>query len=65
MLLAIDIGNTNTVLGLFDGEELLCDWRIKTDAQRTGDEMVLVMRGLLADQPKVTGIALCSTVPAA
>ena len=65
MLLAIDIGNTNTVLGLFDGEKLLCDWRIKTDAQRTGDEMVLVMRGLLADQPKVTGIALCSTVPAA
>ena len=65
MLLAIDIGNTNTVLGLFDGDDLLCDWRIKTDAQRTGDEMVLIMRGLLADRPKVTGIALCSTVPAA
>lgn len=65
MLLAIDIGNTNTVVGLFDGDELVRDWRIKTDARTTADEMVLVMRGLLADSPPLTGIALCSTVPAA
>jgi type III pantothenate kinase len=63
-LLAIDVGNTNTVLGLFDGEELVRSWRIKTDARSTADEMALVFRGLLADQPEVTGIALCSTVPA-
>jgi type III pantothenate kinase len=63
-LLAIDVGNTNTVFGLFDGEELVRSWRIKTDARSTADEMALVYRGLLADQPEVTGIALCSTVPA-
>ena len=63
-LLAIDVGNTNTVLGLFEGEELARSWRIKTDARSTADEMALVFRGLLADEPEVTGIALCSTVPA-
>lgn len=63
-LLAIDVGNTNTVLGLFEREELARSWRIKTDARSTADEMALVFRGLLADEPEVTGIALCSTVPA-
>ena len=63
-LLAIDVGNTNTVLGLFEGEDLVRSWRIKTDARSTADEMALVFRGLLADEPEVTGIALCSTVPA-
>ena len=64
MLLAIDVGNTNTVLGLFDGAELSRSWRIKTDARATADEYMLKIRGLLADSPPVTGIALCSTVPA-
>jgi len=63
-LLAIDVGNTNTVLGLFEGEELVRSWRIKTDARSTADEMALVFRGLLEGEPEVTGIALCSTVPA-
>ena len=63
-LLAIDVGNTNTVLGLFDGDDLVRSWRIKTDARMTADEMALTFRGLLADEPVVTGIALCSTVPA-
>ena len=63
-LLAIDVGNTNTVLGLFEGDQLARSWRIKTDARSTADEMALVFRGLLQDEPKVTGIALCSTVPA-
>ena len=63
MLLTIDVGNTNTVLGQFDGETLLHSWRIKTDARSTADELALLYRGLLADYPKVTGIALCSTVP--
>ena len=64
MLLAIDVGNTNTVLGLFDGDELRHSWRIKTDSRATADEMALTFRGLLADVDDVTGIALCSTVPA-
>ncbi len=64
MLLAIDVGNTNTVLGLFDGEVLRHSWRVKTDARTTGDEMVLIFRGLLHGSPEITGIALCSTVPA-
>lgn len=64
MLLAIDVGNTNTVLGLFEGDTLEHSWRIKTDARDTADEMVLIYRGLLTDAPDITGIALCSTVPA-
>jgi type III pantothenate kinase len=64
MLLTIDVGNTNTVLGLFDGPQLVESWRIKTDAQTTADEMILTFRGLLAGRPPLTGIALCSTVPA-
>ena len=64
MLLAIDVGNTNTVLGLFDGDALRRSWRIKTDARTTADELALTFRGLLGDEPAVTGVALCSTVPA-
>jgi type III pantothenate kinase len=63
MLLAIDVGNTNTVFGLFDQETLIASWRTKTDARSTADEVHLTLRGLLFDQPRPTGIALCSTVP--
>ncbi len=64
MLLAIDIGNTNTVLGVFDGERIEQTWRIKTDARATADELMLAFRGLLHGY-EVTGVSLCSTVPAA
>jgi type III pantothenate kinase len=67
VLLAIDVGNTNTVLGLFDGEALTDHWRIATDARRTADELALLVRGLLDmsdHHGKVTGITCCSTVPA-
>lgn len=64
MLLTIDVGNTNTVLGGFDGESLLHSWRIKTDARATADELALMFRGLLVGTPAVGGIAACSTVPA-
>jgi len=64
VLLTIDVGNTNTVLGMFDGEELCNSWRIKTDARTTADEMILTFRGLLSGEADITGIALCSTVPA-
>ena len=64
MLLTIDVGNTNTVLGAFEGDLLTDSWRVKTDSRTTADEMMLTFRGLLAEQPPLTGIALCSTVPA-
>lgn len=64
MLLAIDVGNTNTVIGLFDGSSLERFWRVKTDSRSTADEMRLLYRSLLVDEPEITGIALCSTVPA-
>ena len=63
MLLAIDVGNTNTVLGLYDNAKLIQHWRTKTDDNSTADELILTFNGLLKDQPKVTGISLCSTVP--
>ncbi|MCW2540285.1 MAG: type pantothenate kinase [Frankiales bacterium] len=64
MLLAIDIGNTNTVLGVFEGERMVHSWRVKTDARHTADELMLMFRGLLGDL-EITGISGCSTVPAA
>ena len=70
MLLAIDVGNTNTVLGVFDGDEVVEHWRIATDPVRTADELAVILQGLLsqstlseADPPAISGIALCSTVP--
>jgi type III pantothenate kinase len=64
MLLTIDVGNTNTVIGCFEAEQLVESWRIKTDARATADEIALLLRGLLADEPEPAGIAACSTVPA-
>jgi type III pantothenate kinase len=63
VLLAVDIGNTNTVLGVFDGPQLVESWRVKTDARDTADELALTYRGLLGNT-KVDGVAACSTVPA-
>jgi type III pantothenate kinase len=68
MLLTIDVGNTHTVLGLFDGDDIVEHWRVSTDARRTADELAVVIHGLLAQYPvaggaDVSGIALCSTVP--
>lgn len=71
MLLTIDVGNTHTVLGLFDGEEIVEHWRISTDARRTADELAVLLRGLMSMHPLlgddlgdgVSGIAICSTVP--
>ena len=63
MLLTIDIGNTNTVLGVFDGEKLDRSWRIKTDSRTTADELALTFRGLLADH-EITGISACSIAQA-
>jgi len=68
MLLTIDIGNSQTVLGLFEGEEIVEHWRVSTDPQRTADEHAVLLQGLMNNHPLVgeggvDGIALCSTVP--
>lgn len=63
MLLTIDVGNTNTVLGLFDGEDLIKSWRVKTDPRSTSDEMSLQINALVSGYT-VTGLSICSTVPA-
>jgi type III pantothenate kinase len=63
MLLTIDVGNTNTVLGIFDGEKLTKSWRVKTDPRDTADELWLRYTALINGFP-VTGLSVCSTVPA-
>ena len=68
MLLTIDVGNTQTVLGIFEAEDVIEHWRIATDPDRTADEIAVVLQGLLGQSPMlketdVSGIALCSTVP--
>ena len=62
VLLAIDVGNTQTVLGLFEGSELREHWRLATDRERTGDELGVLITGLV-DPDHVDGICLCSSVP--
>lgn len=64
-LLAADIGNSHTVLGLLVDGEVIADWRIATDARHTADEWAVLLRGLLGDRfADVDGIAVCATVPA-
>lgn len=67
MLLAIDVGNTNIVLGVFDGRSLLRAWRLQTVRERTVDEIGLLVDGLFAhDHVKhgdIDGIVLGSVVP--
>jgi type III pantothenate kinase len=68
VLLAIDTGNTQTVIGLFDGAELADHWRIATVASRTSDELALMIQQFLgfhgfSFDDQVTGVAVCSGVP--
>lgn len=46
MLFVLDVGNTNTVLGLFDQEKLMYKWRVKTDREKTEDEFAVLVRSL-------------------
>lgn len=62
MLLAVDVGNTQTVFGLYDGDQLGEHWRIATEAQRTGDELGSLL-GDFIDFEALEGICLSSTVP--
>jgi type III pantothenate kinase len=67
MLLAIDIGNTNIKIGIFDGDELKVTWNIATGIHRTADEYGGVLLNLMerkkVSPSKINGIALCSVVP--
>jgi type III pantothenate kinase len=67
VLLAVDVGNTQTALGLYDGEELVESWRVATEAERTGDEIAALVVRLLELRDlgfgDVTDVALCSAVP--
>ena len=63
MLLAVDVGNTQTVLGLFEGERLADSFRLATDRSRTGDELGVTL-GSLFELEEVDGICLSTTVPA-
>ena len=62
-LLALDVGNTQTVLGLYEGDELRAHWRVATEPQRTGDELGVLLRSLL-DVEALNGVCLASSVPA-
>src|SRR5213080_1290638 len=67
MLLAIDAGNTNIVLGVFDGETLVQSWRLQTLRERTSDELGLLVDGLFAhsriERVQVRGVIVGSVVP--
>jgi type III pantothenate kinase len=62
VLLAVDVGNTQTVLGLYDGERLAEHWRLATEPHRTGDELGALF-GRFVDLRALSGICLSSTVP--
>jgi type III pantothenate kinase len=62
VLLAIDVGNTQTVFGLYDDGRLAEHWRVATEAHRTGDELG-ALAGRFIDFAKIDGICLSSTVP--
>ena len=68
MLLAVDVGNTNIVAGVFDGDDLVASWRLAPDPQKMPDEYAVLLRSLLDHRgmpmEAVTGASISSTVPA-
>ena len=67
MLLAIDIGNTNVVLGIFDGKTLVANWRVGTNTQITPDEYAMIFSDLFGfaklDFNRITGVIISTVVP--
>jgi type III pantothenate kinase len=67
VLLAVDVGNTQTVFGLYDGDRLTEHWRVSTEAERTGDELAVLVGRLLELRDlgfeDIGGVCLASTVP--
>jgi len=67
MLLAVDVGNTNIVLGLFKGEELIMNWRISTDREKSADELGMLIGQLFSynelELSMVSDVIISSVVP--
>ncbi|MDW7649841.1 MAG: type III pantothenate kinase [Bacillota bacterium] len=67
MLLAVDVGNTNIVLGVYEQNELKISWRISTNRLQTGDEYGVILKNLFSqtglDDKKLTGMIVSSVVP--
>ncbi len=67
MLLVIDVGNTNTVLGVYEGSKLLAHWRLTTERNQTNDEYGILTRNLFSlegiDPKGITGVIIASVVP--
>jgi type III pantothenate kinase len=67
MLLVIDVGNTNTVLGVYEGKDLRAQWRLSTDRRQTADECGILIRNLFAlegiQHSQIDGVMVASVVP--
>jgi len=67
MILVVDVGNTNIVLGVYRDEELLAHWRVSTDAQRTADEYGMLLRNLFQaggiERREIKALVISSVVP--
>jgi len=67
MLLAVDVGNTHTVSGVFSDDKVIAEWRLKSDRDRTGDELAIRYHALFQmagiDQKMISGFILSSVVP--
>src|SRR5713226_1068890 len=67
MLLAVDVGNTNVTLALFDGDKLVADWRVTSHRERTADELAVELRQLFElrgfEIGVVDGVVISSAVP--
>jgi len=69
VLLAVDVGNTQTVVGLFDDHDLRDHWRIATDSERTSDELALMVNQFIGfhgssfEEADITGVVISSVVP--
>jgi type III pantothenate kinase len=67
VILAIDVGNTETVLGVLDGLETIRSWRLATERGRTSDELGLLVRGFLdgdgLPEARPAGAVVASVVP--
>jgi type III pantothenate kinase len=67
MLLAVDVGNSHTVSGVFSGDKLVAEWRLKSDRDRTGDELAIRYHSLFQMSDiapgSITGFIVASVVP--
>lgn len=68
MIVVFDVGNSEITVGIFDGEELVSHWRLTTAAQRTADELAILIRSItgtaFGSAVTASGSAICSVVPA-